>query len=75
MVLHTSRAPAQRRTPPVGTLTEVPDGVRLTAHVERLDAAAKMLAGLGWPLTIGRPDELKDEIRALAARLLNDAGP
>ncbi|GAB3331253.1 YafY family protein [Micromonospora halotolerans] len=75
VVLHTSLAQAQRRIPPsVGTLTEVPDGVRLTARVERLDGAAQMLAGLGWPFTIDRPDELKDEIRALAARLRTDAG-
>ena len=75
VVLHTSLAQAQRRIPPsVGTLTEVPDGVRLTARAERLDGAAQMLAGLGWPFTIDRPDELKDEVRTLAARLLTDAG-
>jgi hypothetical protein len=51
----------------------MPDGVRLTARAERLDGAAQMLAGLGWPFTIDRPDKLKDEIRALAARLLTDA--
>jgi predicted DNA-binding transcriptional regulator YafY len=74
VVLHTSMAQAQRRIPPsVGTLTEVSDGVRLTARAERLDGAAQMLAGLGWPFTIDRPDKLKDEIRALAARLLTDA--
>jgi predicted DNA-binding transcriptional regulator YafY len=75
VVLHTSLAQAQQRIPPsVGTLTEVPDGVRLTARAERLDGAAQMLAGLGWPFTIDRPDELKDEVRTLAARLLADAG-
>lgn len=75
VVLHTSLAQAQRRIPPsVGTLTEVPDGVRLTARAERLDGAAQMLAGLGWAFTINRPDELKDEVRTLAARLLTDAG-
>lgn len=74
VVLHTTLAQAQRRIPPsVGTLTEVPDGVRLTTRAERLDGAAQMLAGLGWPFTIERPNELKDEIRALAARLLTDA--
>ncbi|MGW0240403.1 helix-turn-helix transcriptional regulator [Micromonospora chalcea] len=73
VVLHTSPEQAQRRIPPsVGTLTEVPGGVRLTARAERLDGAAQMLAGLGWSFTIERPDELKDEIRALAARLLTD---
>jgi predicted DNA-binding transcriptional regulator YafY len=75
VVLHTSLAQARRRIPPsVGTLTEVPDGVRLTARVERLDGAAQMLAGLGWPFTVDRPDALKDEIRALATRLHTDAG-
>ncbi|MDG4800200.1 YafY family protein [Micromonospora sp. WMMD980] len=74
VVLHTSLAQARRRLPPsVGTLTEVPDGVRLTTRVERLDGAAQMLAGLGWPFRIDRPDELRGEIRALAARLLADA--
>ncbi|MCT2278076.1 YafY family transcriptional regulator [Micromonospora chalcea] len=74
VVLHTSLEQAKRRIPPsVGTLTEVPGGVRLTARAERLDGAAQMLAGLGWSFTIERPDELKDEIRALAARLLTDA--
>ena len=74
VVLHTSLEQAQRRIPPsVGTLTEVPGGVRLTARAERLDGAAQMLAGLGWSFTIDRPDELKDEVRALAARLLTDA--
>ena len=74
MVLHTSLEQAQRRIPPsVGTLTEVPGGVRLTARAERLDGAAQMLAGLGWSFTIDRPDELKDETRALAARLFADA--
>lgn len=74
VVLHTSLELAQRRIPPsVGTLTEVPGGVRLTARAERLDGAAQMLAGLGWSFTIDRPDELKDEVRALAARLLTDA--
>ncbi|MFI5835845.1 helix-turn-helix transcriptional regulator [Micromonospora sp. NPDC051300] len=74
VVLHTSLGEARRRIPPsVGTLTEVPDGVRLTTRVERLDGAAQMLAGLGWPFTIDRPGELTDEVRALAARLLTDA--
>ncbi|MGJ3224886.1 helix-turn-helix transcriptional regulator [Micromonospora aurantiaca (nom. illeg.)] len=74
VVLHTSLEQVQRRIPPsVGTLTEVPGGVRLTARAERLDGAAQMLAGLGWSFTIDRPDDLKDEVRALAARLLTDA--
>jgi hypothetical protein len=54
-------------------LTEVADGVRLAARAEQLDGAAQMLAGLGWAFTIERPDELKAEVRALAARLISNA--
>jgi predicted DNA-binding transcriptional regulator YafY len=69
--LHTDLAQAQRRIPPtVGTLVEVDDGIRLTTRVERLDGAAQMLAGLGWPFTIERPDELRTQVRLLATRLL-----
>ena len=61
---------ARRRLPPTaGTLTEIPDGVRLTARAERLDGMAQMLAGLGWPFTIVRPDALRTEVAALAGRL------
>ncbi len=42
-------------------------------RAERLDGAAQMLAGLGWPFTIERPAELAAEVRALAARLLAHA--
>jgi predicted DNA-binding transcriptional regulator YafY len=71
VLLHTSFAEARRRIPPsVGTLTEVANAVRLTTRAEHLDGAAQMLAGLGWPFTIERPDGLKAELRALAARLL-----
>ncbi|GAA1789348.1 YafY family transcriptional regulator [Planosporangium flavigriseum] len=74
VLLHTSLAQARRRIPPsVGTLTEVPNGVRLTTRAEHLDGAAQMLAGLGWPFTIERPTELRAEVRALAARLLTHA--
>ena len=74
VLLHTTLAQARRRIPPsVGTLTEVSGGVRLTTRVERPDGAAQMLAGLGWPFTIDRPEALKDEVRALAARLLAGA--
>lgn len=68
--LHTDLAQAQRRIPPtLGVLTEVDDGVRLTARAERLDGAAQMLAGLGWPFTIERPDELRTQVSLLATRL------
>jgi predicted DNA-binding transcriptional regulator YafY len=75
VVLHTGLAQARRRIPvSVGTLTETPDGVRLVTRAQRLDGAAQLLAGLGWSFTVERPDALRDEVRALAARLVHDAG-
>jgi predicted DNA-binding transcriptional regulator YafY len=72
IVLHTGLAEARQRIPPsVGTLTEVDGGVRLTGRAERLDGAARLLAGLGWPFTVEAPDELRAEVRALAHRLLS----
>ncbi|GAA0851786.1 WYL domain-containing protein [Streptosporangium amethystogenes subsp. fukuiense] len=55
------------------TLAETSAGVLLTTRAERLDGMAQMLAGLGWPFTVVAPAELRDEVRALAARLLASA--
>jgi predicted DNA-binding transcriptional regulator YafY len=64
-------AVARRRIPrAVGMLTEVAEGVRLRMRAERLDGAAALLAGLGCALTVEEPDELRDELRTLASRLL-----
>ncbi|MFD8318144.1 helix-turn-helix transcriptional regulator [Kitasatospora purpeofusca] len=62
---------ARHRIPPTaGTVTATEDGrVLLRARAERLDGMAVMLAGLGWPFTVRRPAALRDEVRALAARL------
>jgi hypothetical protein len=48
--------------------------VRLSPRAERLDGAAQLLSGLGWDVTVERPAELRDEVRALAARLVKSAG-
>jgi len=70
VVLEASLAEARRRIPRVvGELAETPGGVRLTARAERLDGAAQLLASLPWPFRVERPDQLRDELRALAARL------
>jgi predicted DNA-binding transcriptional regulator YafY len=70
VILHTDLTEARRRLPPaVGTLTAVAEGVRLQGRAQRLDGAAQMLASLGWPFTVESPDELRDEVRALAMRL------
>jgi predicted DNA-binding transcriptional regulator YafY len=76
VVLEASMAEARSRIPRVvGELVEVPGGVRLTARAERLDGAAQLLAGLPWPFRVDRPAELRDELRALAARLELAAAP
>jgi predicted DNA-binding transcriptional regulator YafY len=68
--LETTPAQAKRRLPPnVGTLTEIPGGVRLIARADRLDGMAQLLAGIGWSFTIVRPDALRVEVAALADRL------
>jgi predicted DNA-binding transcriptional regulator YafY len=43
---------------------------RLRLRAERLDWVAPFLAGLGRDLVIEEPDELRDEVRILAERLL-----
>jgi predicted DNA-binding transcriptional regulator YafY len=75
VVLHAPLAEATRRIPRVvGDLVEVDGGVRLTTRAERLDGAAQLLAGLPWRFTVEKPPELRAEVRALAERLLADAG-
>ena len=74
VLLRATLADARRRLPRVvGDLVEVAGGVRLTMRAERLDGAARMLAGLPWRFTVERPAALIDEVEALAAQLLDDA--
>ena len=70
VVLRAPLADVRRRVPPsVGELTEVEAGVLVTMRAERLDGAAQMLAGLGWPFVVRRPAELRVAVRALAESL------
>ena len=70
VVLRTDLVSARRRVPAAfGTLSEVPDGVRMRARAEHLTDAARLLAGLGFALRVEQPEALRDELRALAARL------
>jgi predicted DNA-binding transcriptional regulator YafY len=74
VILHIDLESARRRIPvSLGALEEVEGGVRLTFRVERLAGAADMLAGLGWPFVVEQPAELRDEVRAVAHRLLASA--
>lgn len=68
---------AHKRLPrAVGTVTELAEGrVLLRARAQNLDGVAVLLAGLGRPFTVRTPDALRDEVRALAARLAAWSGP
>ena len=75
VVLDAPLAGVRRRVPPAVAWLDGSDGaVVLYARAERLDGMAQMLAGLGWPFTIRRPDALRAAVRALADRLAAAAG-
>lgn len=61
----------RRRLPgSVATASEAGEGrTRVQLRAERLDWVPAVLAGLDLPFTVERPDELRDHVRELAARL------
>ncbi|GAA3152594.1 WYL domain-containing protein [Planomonospora alba] len=76
VLLETTVEQARARIPAsFAVLAEAPEGVLLTARVERLDGMAQLLAGVGWPFTVLAPEALREEVGALAARLLAWAAP
>jgi predicted DNA-binding transcriptional regulator YafY len=70
-VLLEAEFPIVRRRVPasVAELTEEPGGVRMRCRAHQLTGMAQMLAGLGWPFTVVRPDELRAAVAEHAARL------
>lgn len=75
VVLHAPVADVRALLPATaGELTECPDGSVLRGRVEHLEGAARMLAGLPFRFTVVSPEALRAEVRALANRLLADAG-
>lgn len=72
-------APAEqlrRWLPPTAAELEPCDdgaATRLLANAERLDGMARLLASLGAPLTVVEPEELRDELAALARSLADSA--
>ena len=63
-------AQVRRRVPAaIADVTEVADGVRLSCRAQSLPGMAQMLAGLGWPFTVVRPDELRTALAEHAAQL------
>jgi predicted DNA-binding transcriptional regulator YafY len=70
VLLETTAEEARRRiSPSIGAIVETEGGVLLRARAERLDGMAQMLAGLGWPFVIHRPDGLRTAVRELSADL------
>ncbi|GAA4686495.1 helix-turn-helix transcriptional regulator [Phytohabitans rumicis] len=70
VLLETDLDQARRRIPPtIAELSESADGVLLRCRANSLDGMAHMLAGLGWPFTVLRPDELRASVAAYATQL------
>jgi predicted DNA-binding transcriptional regulator YafY len=71
VLLHTTLDEARTRISPIfGTLEELPDGVLLRAHGDHLGWMARELVATGLSLTVRRPAALRQELRALAERVL-----
>jgi predicted DNA-binding transcriptional regulator YafY len=72
VLLDTDMATARRNVfSGFGVLKEDRRGVRLRIEAESLDWVARELARLPFAFTVVRPAALDEEVRALAARLLN----
>jgi predicted DNA-binding transcriptional regulator YafY len=67
VVFDTTLEQARRRIPRwVGEPEQIEEGVLLRAHSDDLDAAARMLASLGWPFTVREPTDLRASLRKVA---------
>jgi predicted DNA-binding transcriptional regulator YafY len=74
VLLETDLAQASRRIPPsVAELSEAADGVLVRTRAQSLPGMAQLLAGLSWPFTILRPDELRNAVAEHAERLAAQA--
>ncbi|MEU9210834.1 WYL domain-containing protein [Streptomyces sp. NPDC048415] len=74
VLLHTTLEQAARRIPPAAaTLTQTSEGILLDTRAERFDTMAGYLAGLGCPLTVHHPAELRDALARLSDRLASYA--
>jgi predicted DNA-binding transcriptional regulator YafY len=75
VLLEADLGQARRRIPAtVAELTETADGVLLRANASSLPGMAQLLAGLGWPFTVLKPDALRGAVTDLATRLAGYAG-
>ncbi len=63
VLLETTLEEAQRLVPSaLATLEQTPGGVVLRCYVEHLDWIARFLAGLGCPLIVRQPPELREAL-------------
>ena len=70
VLLKTTLEEARSQIPPaLATLEAAEDGVLLRAYVNRLEWMAAVLAGLGCPLVIQQPAELREALAAHARNL------
>ncbi len=76
VMLHMTLEQARMRVPHAfAIMEETPEGVLLRCHVNDLEWVAAVLAGLGRGFTVREPEELRVELRKLAARVLAGAEP
>ncbi|GAA4904138.1 putative DNA-binding transcriptional regulator YafY [Stackebrandtia albiflava] len=74
VLLDLDAAAARDRIPRwAGTVVSTGAGTVLRARAEDLSGMARILAGLGCRFTVRRPAGLRDEVRALAGRLMESA--
>jgi predicted DNA-binding transcriptional regulator YafY len=74
VLLEADLAQVRRRVPAsVAELTETADGVLMRTRAQSLPGMAQMLAGLGWPFTILKPDQLRTAVTDHATQLSANA--
>ena len=74
VLVHGPPVDVARRWPAwLGTVEAHPDGTLLRTRAEDADGMARALAGLAWRFTVLRPDEVRQAVARLAARLAEDA--
>ena len=70
VLLETTLEEAQELVPSaLATLEQTPGGIVLRCYVERLDWIARFLAGLGCPLIVRQPPELRQALLRLAEEI------
>jgi predicted DNA-binding transcriptional regulator YafY len=70
VLLETTLEEAQQYVPPViATLEQASDGIMFRCSVGHLEWLAHFLSGLGCPLIVLRPTELRDELHKLSVRI------